>query len=52
MFQKRSCSLSTKVNWNFYDMIKVRFIVNIFTIYESLLLNVMKILQTILKNKT
>ena len=40
MIQKRSCSLSTKVNWNFYAMIKIRIIMinnaNIFTIYESL----------------
>ena len=41
MIQKRSCTLSTKVNWNFYDTKKIRPIminnVNIFTIYESLL---------------
>ena len=56
MTQKRSCSLSPKVNWNFYDMIKIRLImirnVNIFTIYESLLQNVTKILPTIYHNKT
>ena len=23
MIQKRSCSLSTKADWNFYDMIKI-----------------------------
>ena len=38
MIQKRSCSLSTKVNRNFHGMIKIRLImvnnVNIFTIYN------------------
>ena len=41
MIQKRLWSLSTKVHWNFYDMINICLImennVNIFTIYESLL---------------
>ena len=41
MIQKRSCILSTKVNWNFHGMIKIHLIminnVNIFTMYESLL---------------
>ena len=41
MFQKRSCSLSTKANWNFYDMVKIQLIminnVNIFTMYVALL---------------
>ena len=40
MNQKISCSLNTTVNWNFYDMIKIRLImvnnVNIFTMYKSL----------------
>ena len=41
MIQKRLCILSTKVNWNFYAIIKICLImindVNIFAIYESLL---------------
>ena len=41
MIKKRSCSLITKINWHFSDMVKIRFImtnnVNIFTLYESLL---------------
>ena len=56
MIKKRSCSLSTKINWHFSDMVKIRFImtnnVNIFTLYESLLQNVMQILRTIFKKKT
>ena len=28
MIQKRSCSLSTKVNLNFYEMIKIHLIIN------------------------
>ena len=38
MTQKRSCSFSTKVTYNFYDMVKIFLIminnVNIFTIFE------------------
>ena len=41
MIQKRSCSLGTKVNQHFNDMIKIRLIMinnlNIFTICESLI---------------
>ena len=41
IIQKRLCSLSTEINWNFDDMIKICLIminnVNIPTIYESLL---------------
>ena len=37
----RSYSLSTKVNWSFYNMIKIRLMlinnVDIFTLHESLL---------------
>ena len=50
MIQKRSCSLSTKVNWHFYGMVKIRLVmknVNILTINESLLKNGIKILPTI-----
>ena len=40
MIQKGSCSLSTKVNQYFYDMVKIAFImienVKIFTAYEML----------------
>ena len=56
MIQKRSCTLITKVNWDSYDMVKSGLIminnVNIFTIYESLLQNVIKILPAIQHNKT
>ena len=56
MIRNRSCSLSAKVKWNFYDMIKIPLImiknVIIFTIHESLLQNVMNILPTIYLNKT
>lgn len=41
MIQKISCSLSSKVKWHFYDILKVCLIifnnVNIFTMHESLL---------------
>ena len=40
MIHKRSCSLNTKVNRTFYDMVKIRVVitqnVNIFTMYETL----------------
>ena len=56
MIQKRLRTLSTKVNGNFFDIIKIRLIminnVNICTIYESLIYNAMKILLTIYQNKT
>ena len=29
MIQKRSCSLSTRLNWNFYDMVKIRLMINV-----------------------
>ena len=41
IIEKRSYSLSTKVNWHLYDMVKIQLMminnVNIFTIYKSLL---------------
>ena len=56
MIQKRLRTLSTKVNGNFFDIIKIRLIminnVNICTIYESLIYNAMTILLTIYQNKT
>ena len=64
MIQKRSCSLSTKVNRPFYDMIKIHVIIiqsfNIFNIYqefnpcicETLFGNVITILPIIYQNKT
>ena len=56
MIQKRSCSLSAKVNWIFCNMIKICLIVinnvNMFTIYESLPKNFKTILPTIHQNKT
>ena len=56
MIQKRSCNLSTKVNRNFCDIVKIRLTmadnVNIFTICESLLQKVIKILQIIYQNKS
>ena len=56
MIQKRSCSLSTKVNQPFHDMVKIRVIiienVNIFTIYETLFENATTILPIKYQNKT
>ena len=46
MIKKRSCSLSTKDNRHFYDMVKM-FIV--FTIYETLFENVVTILPILNK---
>ena len=54
MIKRRSCSLSTKVNWNFDDILKIHLTrinnANIFTIHEYLIYNVMKILPTIYQN--
>ena len=51
MIQKRSCTLNAEFNWHFYDIIKICLIVvnnvNLFTMYESLLENFMKMLPTI-----
>ena len=48
MIQKKSCSLSTKVNEPFNDIVKTRVVIiqnaNIFTIYETLLENAVTIL--------
>ena len=56
MIQKRSCSLSTRVNQPFHDMVKIRVIiienVNIFTIYETLFENATTILPIKYQNKT
>ena len=56
MTQNRSCSLSSKVNRPFYDMVKILVIiisnVNIFTIYKALFENVATILPIIYQNKT
>ena len=56
MIQKKSCSLSTKVNRPFYDMVKIRVIiisiVTIFTIYETLSENVITTLLITYQNKT
>lgn len=54
MIEKRSRSLSTKVNSNFYDMVKVCLIMinNVNIIYESLIENVMKTLPTIYQKET
>ena len=62
MIQKRLCSLSTKVNWYFYDIMKVCVMINnmnMFNIDESLHLNcyrknitVIITLPTIYQNKT
>ena len=54
MIEKRSRSLSTKVNSNFYDMVKVCLIMinNVNIIYESLIENVMKTLPTIYQQET
>ena len=47
MIQKKSCSLSTKVNEPFNDIVKIRVVIiqnaNIFTIYETLLENAVTI---------
>ena len=55
MVQKRSCSLSTKVDGHFRGMVKIgRMTMNnadIFTIYKSLLQNVIKMLPVIYKTK-
>ena len=56
MIQNRSCSLSTKVNRPFYEMVKIFVIiisnVSIFTIYETLFENVKTILPITHQNKT
>ena len=56
MIHKRSCSLSTKVNRDFYEMVIIRGIViqyfDIFTVYKTLFQNVKKILPIIFQNKT
>ena len=56
MIQKRSCSLSTKVNRCFYDMVKTRVTViqnvNIFTICETLFENIITILPITYQHKT
>ena len=56
MIQKKSCSLSTKVNTPFYDMVKIGVtiisIVTIFTIYETLSENVITTLLITYQNKT
>ena len=56
MIQKRSCSLSTKDNISFYDMVKICVIiienVTFFTIYETLFENVITILRITYQNKT
>ena len=47
MIQKKSCSLSTKVNEPFNDIVKIRVVIiqnAIFTIYETLLENAVTIL--------
>ena len=54
--QSRSCSVSTKVDWNFYNIVKTYLIminnVNYLTIYVSLLQNIIKLLSTTYQNKT
>ena len=54
MNHKRLCSLGTKVNQDFYDMIKTRVVVisnfDVFTTYDSLFQN--KILTIIYQSKT
>ena len=56
MIQKKSRSLSTKVNRPFYDMSKIRVMiilnVDIFVIYEILLENVITILPITYQNKS
>ena len=56
MIQKRSCSLNTKVNRPFYDMVRIRIIlmknVNIFIIYETSFENLITILLITYQNKT
>ena len=59
MIQKTSGSLSTKVSWNFYDLVKFHRImimimitnVTILSIYESLFQHLIKTLPTIYHNK-
>ena len=59
MIQKTSGSLSTKVSWNFYDLVKFHRImimimitnVTISSIYESLFQHLIKTLPTIYHNK-
>ena len=56
VIQEMSRSLSTKVSWNLYNLVKIRRImitnVSIFSIYESSFQNVIKISSTIYHNKT
>ena len=56
MIQKRSCSLSTKINKPFHDMVKIRVIItksfNTFTIYETLFENVITISPMTYQKKT
>lgn len=56
MIEKIPCRLITKYKFHFYDMVNIHSIminnVYIFTIYESLLQNVIKILPKIYRHKT
>ena len=56
MIQKRSCSLNTKVNRPFYDMVRIRITimknVNIFTLYETSFENIITNLSKTYRNKT
>ena len=53
MIQKKSCSLSTKVHWHFYDRVKICLIMlndeNIFTIYEIFTLKHKHFINNLLK---
>ena len=56
MIQKRSCSSGTKFNRTFHGVVKICVIIirniNIFTIYETFVENVITILPITYQNKT